>query len=331
MEIKRDQDIRESVQPKNQFIWLGSYITALLICLAVYVLLHFNVIKIYSRYDDLVEKLAQAGFFGVLVLTASKTIEILIVKRSGSRYRRYNLVRLTHLVSLIAVGFILVSFLFTNWYAAAVSLGLFSLILGFALQTPISSFIGWMYIIIRVPYRIGDRIQIDTFRGDVIEIGYLDTTLWEFGGDYLTNDLPSGRLIRFPNSLVFASPVFNYSWRNFPYIWNEIPFHVAYESDLDHVEKTIREVAQQELGEEMEQKIEQLKTYVRESPVSDIQIREYPFVSWRINNNTWAEAMLTYLVDPKQAATTRTRIIKKALAELNKQPDKTMFPKSNAR
>ena len=75
------------------------------------------------------------------------------------------------------------------------------MLLGFALQTPISSLIGWLYIVIRVPYKVGDRIQIDQFTGDVVEIGYFDTTLWEFAGEYLSNDVPSGRLIRFPTVL----------------------------------------------------------------------------------------------------------------------------------
>src|SRR5205085_6310379 len=140
-------------------------------------------------------------------------------------------------------------------------------ILGFALQTPISSFIGWIYILIRNPYRIGDRIQLDTLKGDVVEIGYLDTTLWEFAGEYLTNDLPSGRLIRFPNSLILQSSVINYSWRDFEYIWNEIPFHIAYESDLEFIEKIIREVTKQELGDKMEQRIEELKALVKQSPI----------------------------------------------------------------
>ena len=42
--------------------------------------------------------------------------------------------------------------------------------LGFALQTPISSLIGWFYIIIRSPYKVGDRIQVGKGRrGPVAE------------------------------------------------------------------------------------------------------------------------------------------------------------------
>jgi small-conductance mechanosensitive channel len=147
----------------------------------------------------------------------------------------------------------------------------------------------------------------------------------------LTNDLPSGRLIRFPNSLALQSSVFNYSWRNFNYIWNEIPFHVAYESDLEFIEKTIKQVTKDELGEKMEERIEELKKLVKESPIDDSEIKEYPFVSIRINSNTWVEVTVTYLVSPKLAASVRTRIIKQVIDALKKQPDKTMFPKSNAR
>lgn len=290
-----------------------------------------KLLTVFDSYEDILQKFSLAAFLSVAVFIISKTVEIFILKKSATKYKRYNLIRLTHLLSIIIVGMIIISFLFENWYAAAVSVGLFSLILGFALQTPISSFIGWMYIIVRNPYRIGDRIQIGTFKGDVIEIGYLDTTLWEFAGDYITNDLPSGRLIRFPNSLVFQNSVFNYYWQNFRYIWNEIPFHVAYESDLAFVEKVIKKITTDELGPEMVNRIQELKQLVKDSPIEDMEIKEYPFVSLRINANTWVEVTITYLVPPKKAATIRSNIIRSILAELNKNPDKVMFPKSNLR
>jgi small-conductance mechanosensitive channel len=331
MEIGKKSKQVAKTKPARQFFWLGSYITIALIFLAAYFIIRFQLIYIAEKYADIARKISLAGFFSILILTISKTIEIVIVRRSHSKYKRYNLVRLTHLISIIIVCMLIISFLFANWYAAAVSLGLISLILGFALQTPIASFIGWIYILIRNPYRIGDRIQLNTFKGDVLEIGYLDTTLWEFAGDYLTNDIPSGRLIRFPNSLVLQSPVFNYAWRNFEYIWNEIPFHVAYDSDLEFVEKTIRRIASVQLGPQMSDRIEELKKMVKDSPIDELEIKEYPFVSLRINTNTWVEVTVTYLVPPKKAATFRSNIIREVLSELLKFPDKALVPKSNAR
>jgi len=276
-------------------------------------------------------KLSLAAFFSFLVLIVAKMVEGLVVKHSHTKALVYNFVRLTHFITILIIAFIVISFINNNWYSAAVSLGLISLILGFALQTPISSLIGWLYIVIRAPCKVGDRIQIDKFTGDVVEIGYFDTTLWEFAGEYMSNDVPSGRLIRFPNSVVWTSGVYNYSWKNFPYIWDEIPFHIAYQSDLGFVEQTIRSVARAELGEGMEERVRELRNIIKQTPVDELEIKEYPFVSFRINANTWVEALVIYLVEPRDAAAMRTKLIKKILEALLKEPEKVMFPKGDAR
>lgn len=85
------------------------------------------------------------------------------------------------------------------------------------------------------PYRVADWIQIDEAKGDVIDVSYLDTTLWEFGVPYLSTQHPSGRIMKFPNSLVLSRTIYDYSWPLFPYVWNEIKFQVAYNSDLEFI------------------------------------------------------------------------------------------------
>lgn len=311
--------------------WLGTYILLALAFLALYFIFSLQLISGMSVYMPLVRRAFLAAFFIFTVLSISRYSQALIIKYTEVKGVKYNLIRLIRILALLAIFMIVIAFLFRNWYTAAVSLGLVSLILGFALQTPISSFIGWLYIIIRVPYKIGDRIQIGSFRGDVVEIGYLDTTLWEFSGDYLTNDLPSGRLIRFPNTLVLESEVYNYSWRKFPYIWNEIPFHIAYESDFTFVENTLKSVTAGVLGTDTHEKVKELKMFIRQTPVDELTIREYPFVTFRTNSNTWVEAAVNYLVDPKEASSVRSAIIKKTIAALLQEPERVMFPKSNSR
>jgi small-conductance mechanosensitive channel len=315
----------------NHKAWLGTYILLALSCLGIYFLVRLRIFGSWVIDHALVQKSLLAGFFIFIVLTASRYAQALISRYNHAKAIAYNLIRLVRIISVIAIGMIVIAFLFENWYTAAVSLGLISLVLGFALQTPISSFIGWLYIIARNPYKVGDRIQINDFKGDVVEIGYLDTTLWEFSGDYLTNDLPSGRLIRFPNTLVFQYEVYNYSWRKFPYIWNEIPFHIAYESDFAFVEEVLRRITKEVLGPGIEEKVKELKALVKQTAVDELTIREYPFITLRINANTWVEASVNYLVDPKKASTIRTEIIRRAIPELLKQTDRVMFPKSNAR
>jgi small-conductance mechanosensitive channel len=336
MQIETDADERSKAAAvreanTNHKVWLGSYIIMALVCLGVYFIVRLQVAGNWLGHRALIQKAFLAGFFIFMALAASRYAQTLISRYNHTKAIAYNLIRLVRILCGLVICMVVITFLFENWYTAAVSLGLISLILGFALQTPISSFIGWLYIIIRNPYKVGDRIQLNDFKGDVVEIGYLDTTLWEFSGDYLTNDLPSGRLIRFPNTLVFQSEVYNYSWRKFPYIWNEIPFHIAYESDFAYVEEVLRRITKEVLGPDMEEKVKELKELVKRTAVDELTIREYPFVTLRINANTWVEASVNYLVDPKKASAIRTEIIRRAIPELLRQTDRVMFPKSNSR
>jgi small-conductance mechanosensitive channel len=231
----------------------------------------------------------------------------------------------------IVIAFFVLTIFFQNWYTAVVSFGLISLILGFALQTPITSFIGWVYILVREPYRVGDRIKIGQATGDVIDVNYLDTTLWEFGGDYLSTEHPSGRIIKFPNSTVLSSPVYNYTWPLFPYIWNEIRFHVAYNADLEFIAATMKEVAEREVGEEMMKQVEVFREILAHTPVNQLEVQERPVVLFRVSENTWLEAIVRYLVHPKEAGRVKTRLIKELLDRLNAEPDRVMFPRDSAR
>ena len=187
------------------------------------------------------------------------------------------------------------------------------------------------YILVREPYRVGDRIKIGNATGDVLDVNYLDTTLWEFGGSYLSSDHPSGRIIKFPNSNVLTTPVYNYSWPLFPYIWNEIKFQIAYDSDLEFVAKVMLEVAENELGETMMQRVNVYRELLAETPVDELQVQERPVILFRVSDNTWLEAIVRYLVDPKKAGRTKTDLIKKLLERLNAAPDRVGLPKSNAR
>lgn len=338
MDIKTHKDysaeehkVKETVEPAHHKVWISSYIFLALACITAYFLFRLKTFDLLGVYRDNLLKISLAAFFCFIVLIVAKIVEGIVMRRIHAKGVRYNIVRLVRLITLLIMALIVISFLIQKWYAAAVSLGLISLILGFALQSPIASLIGWFYIVIRAPYKVGDRIQVQSFTGDVVEIGYLDTTLWEFAGTYMTNDLPSGRLIRFPNSLVWQYEVYNYSWKKFPYIWNEIPFYVAFQSDLPFIEQTIRSIAKGELGDVMEDRVEEMRKVISQTPVDELEIKDYPFVNFRVNANTWVEVLLIYLVDPKKASSVRTNLIKKVLAALNQAPDKVMMPKGDSR
>lgn len=312
-------------------LWFGTYIFALIGLLAFYYLLGSALIPTEIQYVPTLRSLVLGVFFIVLTAAVAKSIHVYLINQIESKPARYNLTRVLNLLTFLAIIIIGLTILSANWYTALVSLGVLSLILGFALQTPITSLIGWVYLLIRQPYKVGDRIEIGSARGDVIDVSYLDTTLWEFGGPYLTTEHPSGRIIKFPNSLVLNETVYNYSWPLFPYIWNEIRFQVAYESDLKFIAETMQQVVEEELGEQMMDLVRVYRDLLNQTPVDELEIRERPVVHFRVSEYTWIEAIVRYLVHPKESGRIKTRIIKRLLEKMNTEPERVLFPKSNLR
>jgi small-conductance mechanosensitive channel len=318
-------------EPRISWTWFIPY---LLVAAAMgfgLLLLDWQGARLGPALAEKIHRYLLGGLSIVVVLAVTRAVEVYAIAHVRNAVSRFNLKRILRLLVALVLVFIIVSVLFINWYAAVVSLGLISLVLGFALQTPISSFIGWIYILLRAPYRVGDRIEIGGARGDVIDVGYLDTTLWEIGGRHLSTDHPSGRLIKFPNTNVFSTPVFNYSWPLFPYVWNEIKFHVAYESDLEFVASTMQRITEDELGESMMDKVKVFRNLLARTPVDHLKVHERPSVLFRVSENTWLEAIVRYLVHPKEAGEVKTRLTRKLLSALNTAPDRVLFPKGNAR
>ena len=346
-QVKRQEDVKRALkqtstvkpeeapkaETKDKLVLTTHLIVLIALLIARYVL-QFSFFGFAAKHTDfifLVQRLDLSAMAIVFILAIAKIGDVYLIGRIDSPVSRYNLRRVAKLALGLLLAFIVISGLFQNWYTTIVSISLFSLILGLAVQTPMTSFLGWIYILVRAPYRVGDRIKIGDATGDVIDVSYLDTTLWEFGGDFLSTDHPSGRVIKFPNSKILSSTVYNYTWPLFPYIWNEIKFSVAYNADLEFISETMQRVAAEEVGERMMQQIRVFREILAQTPVNQLEVREYPSVLFRVNPNTWLDVIVRYLVHPKEAGRVKTRLIKKLLAELNKAPERVMFPKGDAR
>jgi small-conductance mechanosensitive channel len=303
----------------------------LLGCAVVYYLISSKLIPLPPAEAELSQRLLRGFAFVVIVLALAKSVRVYAIGRIEDSATRFTLRRILLLVAGLLIAAIAVSVVFVNWYPAVAALGVGSIIVGLAVQTPMKSFIAWIYILVRRPFRVGDRIQIGDATGDVIDVGYLDTTLWEFGGKYISGDHPSGRVIRFPNEKVLDEIVWNYSWPLFPYIWNEIKFQIAYQSDLKFVADTMQRIVAEELGKDMADRVEGYRQLLARTPVDELEVREHPRVIFRVDEVTWIDAIVRYVVSPRESGRIKSRLIPKLLAALNAAPEKVMFPKGDAR
>ncbi len=280
---KRGQRVKARGRDKFWFVILAGIF---LICAAIYFLLISKLIPLPQASIGITERILRGTALILVVLAVARIASVYGLAHIEDPSTRFTLQRIEHFAVGLIVAVIVVSVIFVNWYAAVAALGIGSIIIGLAVQTPMKSFIAWIYILVRQPYRVGDRIKIDDATGDVIDVGYLDTTLWEFGGQYMSGDHPSGRLIKFPNEKVLDEIVYNYSWPLFPYIWNEIKFYVAFNADLEFIATTMQKITEEELGEEMLKRVETFRDLLARTPVDELEVRERPRVIFRVSENT---------------------------------------------
>ena len=266
----------------------------------------------------------------LLVAYGLYTLTLLALERSRADKRRQHDVRnVLRLVFVLGTAVGLLGVVTEQWVGLLFSLGVVGFGITFALQQPLFSLIGWVYIMTKRPYQVGDRVEIEESKGDVVDVDFLVTTLWEIDGDLVTANQPSGRTITLPNSVVLSSHVANFTREEFPFVWNELLVQVAYESDIEYAIETMKREADEYLGDDMARRVEQYRHRLEETPV-ELDVDERPSVNIR-QGESWVDLRLRYLVDPKRAQRTRNELFQRILPALNEEPERVKFPVGRSR
>ena len=108
-------------------------------------------------------------------------------------------------------------------------IGLLSAGLVIALADVFMDLAGWVFIMFRRPFKVGDRIEIDGTAGDVIDIRAFRFTLLEIR-NWVDADQATGRVVHVPNGKLFKNAAANYT-EGFFHIWHEIPVLITFESE----------------------------------------------------------------------------------------------------
>lgn len=119
-------------------------------------------------------------------------------------------------------------------------LGIIAAGMAIALKDPITNMAGWLFILTRKPFVVGDRVQVGKHTGDVIDIRLFQFTMLEIG-NWVEADQSTGRIIHLPNGMVFLEPQANYS-TGFEYIWNEIKVLITFESNWAKTKSLLEEI-----------------------------------------------------------------------------------------
>ncbi|WP_027339289.1 mechanosensitive ion channel family protein [Halonatronum saccharophilum] len=220
---------------------------------------------------------------GVVLLTYLIAIWIirLINKKIEDYKHRHQARRYTYYLSTLLTIIIIIIIWADQSEAITTYIGFLSAGLALALHQVLLNIAGWLLLILRRPFDLGDRIEWDEIRGDVIDIRVFYTTLLEVG-NWVEGDQSTGRMVTIPNSSIFSDPLFNYT-KGFGSIWNELRFKVTYESDWEKAREIILDIGYQRSKEEVQsaakKKIDKMsKSYMikygKLTPITYIDIKE---------------------------------------------------------
>lgn len=245
-----------------------------------------------------------------------KVVLSVLQKRIKDVKTRYSWEKSSLYLSYILFILIVIPVWFRELHVFGTFFGLMAAGIALVLKEPILNFFGWIYIIVKKPFDMGDRIQIEKVEGDILDIGFFEFTLLEIK-NWVDADQSTGRIIHIPNGLIFTKPVMNYN-QAMDFIWHEIPFMITFESNWEKAKKILLDIEREKLkalAAEIKPQIEKAsrKYYIEYRKLD-------PTVYTRVRENG---VMLTlrYLCPPKQRRTYEQVVVEETLRQFAKHQD----------
>ena len=210
-------------------------------------------------------------------LFARKFVERILIRLQIEEGTRYTFRRIIELAFILIGAIIAFQSIGINLSGLAVIFGLLSVGIGFGLQNITSNFVAGLILLFERPIKVGDRVTVGDVEGDVMDINIRSTTVRSL------NNIA----IIVPNSEFVSSQVVNWSHGDRK-IRLDIEVGVSYQSDLDTVLRSLKEVALE-------------NPEILRDPEPDVHLREFGDSSWNMKLRIWID-------DPKRHPVVRSDI-----------------------
>lgn len=182
----------------------------------------------------------------------------------------YNISRVFYYTFLVLSAAFSFQFIGIDFSGLIVVFGFLSVGIGFGLQNITSNFISGLILLFERPIKIGDRVSVGATEGDVVEIKMRSTVI---------RSLDNISII-VPNSEFVSSQVVNWSHGD-RRVRVDIKVGVSYQSDLDTVLRSLREVALEHAG-------------VLKDPEPFVRLMEFGDSSWNMLLGAWIADPVDY-------------------------------------
>ena len=235
----------------------------------------------------------------IVIFSFVKYILKLIIKGRIENSKRVYIVNQSSQIVLNIVEIILLLLVWSNYFKNLVTLiSVISAAMTIALREFIMNFFCGIYIRIKKPFKVEDRIEIDDLKGDVMNISAMGFDVLEVSNKE-ENGQSTGVVIHFPNSVVFTKPIKNIN-KGFKYIWNEITISVCLDCDLVQNKQELYRIVNS---------IETIKTIPKKmmnevqsiSPDNRVYFNKYDPIIYTKIVEDHIELTIRYLMHPKKA------------------------------
>lgn len=232
-----------------------------------------------------------------LILVVEK-IGIRIIKRTRDSKKEYNYTKKYKLIIRIIIlsAIIIVWGKYIKNFLTLISL--VSAAFTIAIRDLIFNFFCGIYIKIVKPFVVEDRIEINGYKGDVVNINTMNFEILEVSNVDTTGQ-STGIIIHLPNSIIFNYPLKNYN-KAFKYIWDEITIRIPLDYDVNKAKKVLYKIVNSnEIIKKIPPKLKKQINNVSNS--YRIYYNQYdPIIYTRINEDH-IELQIRYLIHPKKA------------------------------
>ena len=232
--------------------------------------------------------------------------------------RRYQFMLMRKIILWCGVGIVLLFAFVTELGAVATFAGLITAGVAVALQNVIVSIVGYFFLIGKYGIRIGDRVQVGSVTGEVVDIGLVRFHLMELSGGVADSE-PTGRIVAFSNSIVFQAtgglfkqiPGTNFAWR-------EVTLRFSSDSDYRQIREGLQQAidrAFSDYKDSLEGQRRQMELSVTSIPSTELKARAHA----RFTTSA-TEVSVRYPVVAEKSAEIDERIMSEIFAAIEHNP-----------
>ena len=234
----------------------------------------------------------------IAIILVIEKIGIRIIKRTKDSKKEYNYTKKYKLI----IRIIILSAIIVIWgkyiknFLTLISL--VSAAFTIAIRDLIFNFFSGIYIKLVKPFVVEDRIEINGYKGDVVNINTMNFEILEVSNTDTTGQ-STGIIIHLPNSIIFNYPLKNYN-KAFKYIWDEITIRIPLDADVNKAKKVLYKIVNSnEIIKKIPAKLKKQINNVSNS--YRIYYNQYDPIIYTKINEDHIELQIRYLIHPKKA------------------------------